>query len=918
MPPFPQSGAVASTHSSAQRWPGPRQLSDHAPPGYRVQCVRMVFDLALSKTRVQCEFVVRREPLGDAAPIVLWGEGRALVRMVVGGRRVRLTDDQLARGEFTVRDWGDATTVHVTTRLQPAHNHAMLGLYASAGCLLTQCEAEGFRRITWFPDRPDVIAPYAVLLRADKRELPVLLCNGESVHAGELGRNRHYAYWEDPHPKPSYLFAVAAGRFDALESTRHNRSGAHTRIQLWSARRSLPALRWAQQSLLRAIDWDAARFGLPLELSRYMVLAAVDTNCEAMENQGLNIFNAEHVQAAPHEQTDDDHLRVRRIVAHEFFHHWTGNRVTLRDWFQLGLKEGLTTFREQLFAADMRAEGLDAPAALLARAVSRIDDVKRLRCDQWAEDASPLAHPVRLERYVDIANFYTPTVYDKAAEIIRLVHARLGETLFARVLREFLQRHEGTAVSFEALFDHLSAAAPTLLAGVPRWIAQTGRPAVRAEVHKGSLTGTVKVTVRRLRRTVHRSTDGGFVPIRLQLRWVLADCDDTQPHPHAQSAADVSLLDLTGECTSFVLPLPTPEPARCEVLAIDAEAPGLVEVRRALTNKQRQTLALHHPDPVSRWQASQALAISVLTARRVACEDVLWEGDELLRLHAWVLAQEDLHDGFRADLLTLPDDAVLGLAMPRFDPAGARELKCGWLMQADRALRPAWAAAYGSLHGMPADAMDDAALGQRALRNLALSRWLGSGEADAAAAAFSQLQSAACMTGRLGALGALLGAPTLTADDRAAALEQFLSAHAKSPLVLDKWFAAQARCPTTSAVGIAQVMQHARFRLRRPNHVRALLFTFMNDNPGAFHAADGSAYALWQDLVPTIDRFNDELASELVRGFMLWRRLPATQRPLAENTLRSISSRALSSTTRETVERLMHRHPSPLLKAATR
>ena len=476
---------------------------DYAPYPYRLPQVRLEFDLAAESTRVRSE--LRFEPAPDTAPgtpLVLQGEDLELVEVRLDGRPLAADEYQMGDGTLSLipPGHGKPFTIGVVSLCRPADNTTLMGLYVSGDKLFTQCEAQGFRRITWFPDRPDVMARFEVLLRADPAAYPLLLSNGNLIEQAGLPDGRHQALWRDPHPKPCYLFALVAGDFDCIERTETTHSGREVLLQVYSDKGYREQTRWALDCLANALHWDERRFGLELDLDRFMVVAARDFNMGAMENKGLNIFNAAYVLADPATATDAAYRGIEAVIGHEYFHNWTGNRVTCRDWFQLSLKEGLTVFRDQEFSADMLAEGLPPAEAASARAVKRIDDVHTLRLAQFPEDAGPMAHPIRPDSYQEIGNFYTATVYEKGAEVIRMQHTLLGEAGFRAGMDEYFRRHDGQAVTCDDFVDAMESVYAQQHPGQDfavfrRWYAQAGTPRVRVRSAYDPATRACRITL---------------------------------------------------------------------------------------------------------------------------------------------------------------------------------------------------------------------------------------------------------------------------------------------------------------------------------------------------------------------------------------------------------------------------------------
>ncbi|MFA5522570.1 MAG: aminopeptidase N [Castellaniella sp.] len=854
---------------------------DYEPFGYRLHRVHLCFELDREQTRVESELEFER--LGDDdIPLVLDGEALDLTHISLDGRTLAPSAFTRDAGRITLLPQARRFVLRIHNHCHPRANTSLMGLYASGEHLFTQCEAEGFRRITWFPDRPDVMAPYRVTLRADRAEFPELLSNGNPVSLRELPEGRHEAVWEDPHPKPSYLFALVAGRFDCREKTLSTRSGREVLLQVFSDTGTRDQTAWALESLERALRWDEEHYGLELDLDRFMIVAARDFNMGAMENKGLNIFNSAYVLASPDTATDASYRAIEAVIGHEYFHNWTGNRVTCRDWFQLSLKEGLTVFREQSFSADMLARGLEGEAAQSARAVKRIQDVDILRSNQFPEDAGPMAHAIRPESYRQISNFYTATIYEKGAEVIRMLHTLLGADGFRAGMDEYFRRHDGQAVTCD---DFLNAMQAIIRQQDPdanldifrRWYGQAGTPRVEFDLEHDAAARKVRLTLRQSNPAVG-------------MEKLLAG-DAVKPPLHIPVA--IGFLDGEGRTLPFddgtdtrILPLTQAEQTWCfddmgakPVLSIlrGFSAPVILGTPRS--EAELALLARHDVDPFARWQAIQDLAGAELLRRLrehqqrpgAALAGHEAAGPVLLAIWQGLLDDPGLAPDYRHRTLQLMTPTRLMLQAPEMDPAGASVVHHGLHGALGHALQDSWHALYLAqaevarrpFRPHPVDA------GQRALRALALGYLLAGGHPQAHALAQAHYREANNLTDRLAALAALArhaseqAGSTLMAD--------FFGRHARrDPQVMDAWFRLQATARWAGVAHMRRLMAHPEFSLRNPNRARALVFQFCLNNPEATHCPEG--YDFWGEQILALDSLNPEVAARLARGLDNWAR----------------------------------------------
>lgn len=883
--------------------------ADYAPPAFLIDTVALEFDLVPERTVVRNTMRVRRNPdAAHAAHFELMGEQLEFVSASIDGTphsAVRTHEHGLS-----VDNVPDAFELTLVNLCNPAENTTLSGLYVSSDNFFTQCEAEGFRRITYFLDRPDVMATYTVTLRADKAAYPVLLSNGNLLDEGDLPDGRHFARWEDPFRKPSYLFALVAGKLVKLEERVRSGSGKEKLLQVWVEPHDLDKTRHAMDSLINSIRWDEERFGLELDLDRFMIVAVGDFNMGAMENKGLNIFNTKYVLANPETATDTDFANIEAVVGHEYFHNWTGNRVTCRDWFQLSLKEGLTVFRDQEFSADMAGGATDEAA----RATKRIEDVRVLRQMQFAEDAGPMAHPVRPESYVEINNFYTMTVYEKGSEVVRMYQTLFGRDGFRRGMDLYFKRHDGQAVTCDDFRHALADANGRDLAQFERWYSQAGTPRVTVSTHYDAAQHRYRVTLSQGygdAAPAARDTQKGPLLIPFALGLIGANGADLPLRLEGEAAAHGTTRVLeftqTEQTFTFVDVAEKPLPS----LLRNFSAPVIVEYDYSA--EELAFLLAHDSDPFNRWEAGQRLATRELLglAARAATGASLQLDDSVVDAFARVLTDETLSPSFRELALMLPSETYLAEQMPESNPAAVHTARQFVRRRLAEALKNDWLAIY-ERHQTPGDyeATPEAG-GHRALKNLALAYLAELADpADVVRLAGAQYDAANNMTDRSAALSALLTAAAASDGRRAQeALEDFYRRFEKEPLVIDKWFALQATQRGSAQRPVIDIvralMSHPAFNLKNPNRARSLIFSFCAANPAQFHAEDGSGYAFWADQVIALDALNPQVAARLARSLELWRRFTPALREKMRSALEKVAAQVKSRDVREIVEKAL-------------
>ncbi len=857
--------------------PQPVHLADYRPPDYLVDQVELQFRLLPATTEVQTRLVMRRNPAAGEAigPLMLDGQELELVELRLDGEALGSNRYQIDGDRLAVHELPAAFTLESTVRIRPERNTALEGLYVSNGVFCTQCEPEGFRKITYFPDRPDVMARYRVRIEADRATCPVLLANGNLIEHGGLSGGRHFALWEDPFPKPSYLFALVAGRLEKLSDTFATRSGREVTLEIYVEPREIDKCAHAMASLKKAMRWDEERFGLEYDLDRFMIVAVSDFNFGAMENKGLNIFNTKFVLAKPETATDSDYLGVESVIAHEYFHNWTGNRVTCRDWFQLALKEGLTVFRDQEFTADLHS-----------RAVKRIADVRRLRATQFVEDGGPLAHPVRPDTYLEINNFYTATVYEKGAEVIRMLHTLIGEAAFQRGMCIYFERHDGQAVRCEDFVEAMETASGRDLTQFRRWYGQAGTPrlTVRGEHDPAARTFTLAVA------QTTPPTPGQPVKQPLHMPFALGLLDRAgqplplQPDGEVPPAGTARVLELTEVEHRFTF---TGVPARpVPSLLRGFSAPVILE--SDLDDADRRLLMAHDPDPFVRWEAGQSYALKLMlvliadhhAGRRLRLDDGLAEA------FAATLADPDLDPAFRAQALSLPSETYVAEQMAVIDVDAIHRVREFLRAALGARLRDDWSRTYRTLQTDEPYRFEPAQVDRRTLRNLALAYLLAGGGAAGRDSCVAQFRGADNMTDVVAALG-LLAESDL--PERNEALAGFYARWRDDALVVDKWFALQAMAQRPDAIDqVTALLGHEAFTLANPNRVRALIGAFAQANPTGFHRADGAGYAVVADHVLLLDPRNPQVAARLAQPFGRWRRHDLARQALMRSQLERI------------------------------
>ncbi len=857
------------------------RLADYQPPPYLIDEIALVFTLDPDATLVAARSHVRR--VADApCPLVLDGKRLDLQSIAIDGQPLDTTQYRIEPDRLIIEAPPAAFNLDIITRINPAANTALEGLYMSGGRFCTQCEAEGFRAITFALDRPDVLSRYAVRIEADAA-YPTLLSNGNLTEHGEMENGRHYAVWVDPHPKPSYLFALCAGKYDSIADEFVTRSGRRVALAIHVDPGEAQRAHYAMDSLKRAMKWDEDAFQREYDLDAFNIVAVRDFNFGAMENKGLNVFNSSLILADAETATDGDFEAIEAVVGHEYFHNWTGNRITCRDWFQLCLKEGLTVFREQEFSADQRS-----------RPVQRIKDVKRLRGRQFAEDAGPLAHPVRPSSYQKIDNFYTATVYEKGGEVIRMLKALIGDDAFARGMQLYFERRDGTASTVEDFIACFAEASGRDLTDFMRWYDQAGTPALKVRGSYDANTESYELRVKQSTPPTPGQSEKKPLPIPLRVGLISADGEllsSTRDGENEAREEHKLVLNAAEAIFTFrgVAKSPIPSVLR------SFSAP--VTLDDGLTVEQRLAQMAHDPDPFTRWESGQAIARAMMLGQAGDAPTsalITALGRELDR------AQQD--PALAALALRIPDLGELILAANAPDPDRLFATRENLRREIAQSLRDRLLPLARNRSETPFSPGAEAA-GRRSLKSatLDLLAALGDQEADTLWAAF---ESAGSMTETIAALDALGASGAATFD---AALDQFYARWRSNPLVIDKWFATQAASPRADAMTrVERLRSHGDFELRNPNRVRALAAAFAMRNPRAFHAADGAGYRFIAGLARDVDPLNPALAARLLTPFETWKRFDARRQAQARTQLEALAALPnLSKNAREMVERTL-------------
>ncbi|YCH31948.1 aminopeptidase N [Erwinia sp. D4-22] len=840
---------------------------DYRAPDYTITDIDLTFNLDASVTRVTAVSRVKR--LGDnQAELRLDGGELTLVSLTV--------DDQpwdayrLEEGALVLTGLPDNFTLQIVNDIHPDKNSALEGLYQSGEALCTQCEAEGFRHITWYLDRPDVLARFTTTLIADRARYPFLLSNGNRVDAGQMDDGRHWIKWQDPFPKPCYLFALVAGDFDLLRDSFTTRSGRDVALEIYVDRGNLDRADWAMTSLKNSMKWDEERFGLEYDLDVFMIVAVDFFNMGAMENKGLNIFNSKYVLAKAETATDKDYLGIEAVIGHEYFHNWTGNRVTCRDWFQLSLKEGLTVFRDQEFSSDLGS-----------RAVNRIDNVRIMRGAQFAEDASPMAHPIRPEQVIEMNNFYTLTVYEKGSEVIRMMHTLLGEENFQKGMQLYFERHDGSAATCEDFVQAMEDASHIDLTQFRRWYSQSGTPVltIRDDYNPELEQYTLHVT----QMTPPTADQQEKLPLHIPLDIELYD-DNGEPIPLQHNGEPIHhVLNVTEEFQTFIFDKVWHQP----VPSLLREFSAPVKLDYSWSDAQLTFLMRHARNDFARWDAAQSLLATHIKLNVARFQ----QGQPLsLPLHVAdafraVLLDEHSDPALMALILTLPSENEIAGLFDTIDPEANAAVRDALMRTLAVELADEWLAIYNA-YQTPEYRVEHADIGKRALKNVCLS-YLALGDATLANRLVqAQYQQANNMTDALAALTAAVMAQLDCRDEMLSAWDERWH---KDGLVMDKWFTLQATSPSLDVLTrVRALLNHRSFSMGNPNRVRSLIGAFASANPAAFHAKDGSGYRFLVEMLTDLNSRNPQVAARMIEPLIRLKRYDAERQRMMREALEQL------------------------------
>ncbi len=839
--------------------PAPTRLAEYTPPNFQIDSVYLDFDLDPAATRIKSRLELTRLAPG---PLELDGDDIVLKSVKLDGKDLKRTQYRLTQTQLVLEDLPDRCILEIETECAPDKNSTLMGLYVSGGRFCTQCEAEGFRRMTFYPDRPDVMSIFRVRIEADKEKYPYLLANGNCVEDGDLGGGKHYAVWEDPFKKPAYLFALVAGEFDILEDSFTTMSGREIPLTIYVDPGDAPRSEYAMDSLKRSMKWDEEAFGREYDLDRFMIVAVRDFNFGAMENKGLNIFNSVLLLADAETATDMNFERIESVVAHEYFHNWTGNRITCRDWFQLCLKEGFTVFRDQEFSADMRGA-----------TVQRIKDVRALRSRQFPEDQGPLAHPVRPSEYMKIDNFYTSTIYEKGAELIRMLKTMLGADMFRKGCDHYFDSLDGTAATVEQFVACFEQVSGRDLAQFMRWYEQAGTPII----HVKRTSQGIEIKQENPPTPGQPKKDNRVIPVR----W-------SNVSEHGQN--DTEALEIMDKSSVII---GDPAPGSTPSLFRDFSAP--VVIKTDFDTDDYLRLMAHDENGFNRWEAGQTIARKLLADMTQSIQKgEMPKVDKALKGYTSALRNTLLDESFdpayKALTLTPPGETEILQGLSDVDPV-AVTLAGRWLKRAiGDHLRKDLLSKYHNMQDDGPFTPSAEAAGRRALANRCLALLASRMDSQAAPLAIHQLNTATNMTNELSALVTLTHLGGRRIDQ---SLEEFYQKWKDNPLVIDKWFAVGASRPGPNALShVKALTQHRAYNNSNPNRVRALVGSFAMNNSEAFHNSDGSGYAFFADQVLDMDSRNPQIAARLLGAFEVLPKLETSLQNLArEQIMRIIKSK---------------------------
>lgn len=869
-------------------------LKDYTPPAYLVDAIHLRVELDPKATLVTATLHLRANS-ADPGPLVLNGKRLELLGVALEGADLQPAQYHFADGLLTIAEVPNGPFhLTLTTRINPAGNTALEGLYLSSGNYCTQCEAEGFRTITCFPDRPDVMSVFTTTVIGDKTACPVLLSNGNLIESGELDDGRHYATWHDPFPKPCYLFALVAGDLVKISDTFTTRSGREIGLHIYVEERNQSKCAHAMRALQKSMQWDEERFGREYDLDTYMIVAVDDFNMGAMENKGLNVFNSKYVLALPETATDVDYEGIEGVIAHEYFHNWTGNRITCRDWFQLSLKEGLTVFRDQEFTADM-----------VSRPVKRIQDANIIRSFQFREDSGPMAHPVRPPSFVEINNFYTLTVYNKGAEVIRMLHTLLGADTFRRGMDIYFERHDGQAVTCDDFVAAMETAWGQDLTQFKQWYAQAGTPELTVTADYDADKQQLVLSVEQRCPATRESEEK--LPFTMPLAvGLLDDAGQTIVLADAPNPT-TKVLVLSAARQQFVFEHIPSKPTVSFLRNFSAP----VKVRFEQSAEELSRMMAADPDPFNRWEAGQKLGLRFLLEQIEGYRQgrEIFVDERLIHGLRNLLLDHDSDQAFLAMALALPSENWIGQQMAVLDPVAVYNVRQQFRALIARILRIDLVQCYDRLHTTDPYRYSAQEAGRRSLRNICLAYLLAptlAGELEPCLLqrGINQYRQADNMTDAIAALGAVVNADL---DTGTHLLTNFHATWQHDPLVVDKWLILQAGCTLPGTLQrVKALTSHPSFTYKNPNKVRSLIATFCATNHAQFHSADGSGYEFLGDQICLLDQLNPQIASRMITPLTQWRRYDGPRQRLMRAQLERIGSQpTLSDDVKEIVEKTL-------------
>jgi aminopeptidase N len=846
--------------------------TDYQPYPFDVVSIDLSIDLYEHHTRVKSKLHLKRKHPGE---LCLNGNKLELISIHLNNDILSHSEYALIDGNLMLKAPADEFTLTTVVNIHPESNTTLTGLYRSNRIFCTQCEAEGFRAITFFPDRPDVLTTYTTRISADKTAYPILLSNGNCIELGETGDGRHFVVWQDPFKKPSYLFALVAGDLACVNDTFITMSGRTIDLHVYVEHDNEPECEHAMSSLKKAMRWDEERFGREYDLNTYMIVAVSDFNMGAMENKGLNIFNAKYILVSPPTAMDENYLEVESVVGHEYFHNWTGNRITCQDWFQLSLKEGLTVFRDQEFSADMND-----------RETARIKDVRYLRNNQFPEDAGPMAHPVRPESYEEINNFYTQTVYSKGAEVIRMQQTILGVDGFRRGMDLYFERHDGQAVTIDDFVAAMEDANHVDLTEFKRWYSQAGTPVVTVQnqFHDGRLTLSLKQTCPATPKCQQK------LPFHIPIRTALFN-------PQGQLVKEMLLELKESEATYTIEGLDAPP-----ILSLLRDFSAPVNLNQIQSEETLLAILKFETNGYAKWNAGQTLALNTLT-HWLSSEPHTWQLPEtLIQAYRHVFCDESLDRGLRAELITPPHFEEIAATQTLVDPTHIEQVRDTFRHLLGKALYAEAKQAYETLWHEEDGAMNYPSFARRKLRNRCLCLMMKGNEQAALPLCQGLFDQALTMSDKLASCILLVDSSDKAVGEYA--IQAFYDKWSGHDLAMDKWFSLQASAegPNTLA-RVKSLLSHPGFQLTKPNKVRALIGAFSQYNPRHFHAKDGSGYTLLTEILIKIDALNPQVAAKLATPFTRWQRLEAQRKALMHQQLKTLAQHQLSRDLSEVVSK---------------